>query len=1309
MDNKTIFIRTDKGNDEVRSKPGQLFGDIKRVLPMVDGIATFGEISKRVAPSLRKSLNEVFLELEKSGFIHDAAMAGNIPKLVVPPKIVAPPIKKPGNGGLGELDFTTAPAPGAMATEKAGQEADKLKAAAEAQAHAEAEAELKHKAEAASIRAEAEARARQEIEAARLKAEQDAAKMHEEVELARQKAAAKAHAREEAERRAREEAEAARAKAEQEAAKIRAELEAEKARAQAREEAERRAREAAETEKLKMEREAELARQKAAAEAHAREEAERSAREEAEAARVKAEQETARLKAEARAREEAEAARIKAEQEAAKAREEAELARQKAAAEAREREEAERRAREEAEAARVKAEQEAARAKAEAQAREEAEAARIKAEQEAAKAREEAELARQKAAAEARAREEAERRAREEAEAARVKAEQEAARIRAELEAARAEAEAEAKAREEAECRAREAAEAARLMAEQEAETARIRAEREIAKVREEAELAIQVAAAEAREREEAGQRARAEAEAKAAEETERRARKVEEAARLTVEQETGAHEEAVQAVDTAVGIVLLQPTQDRAQGTVVSEAIGPVSHGEKTARSTSATVLFIDVVGYTRQSVNKQIKIKKQFTRLLADCLKAQGGDCILLDTGDGAAVGFLQHPEDALQVAAQFRDRLAANQHKDYPGLHVRIGIHLGPINVAEDMNGQRNMVGDGINDAQRVMSFAGSDQIYISRPYYDFVSRLNDEYAELFQYRGQKKDKHGREHHIYELVRADVHLAGGIQPQITGAAAEINLEPFSFTLPEVMPEPELRHREESKAGKGDAALLGVIGLLVQPESKPADVEAPQKITTPAEPQTPEPAMAEKPEKPVAEARIPSEEEVRKAVEQHSKIWEQAEQRAVENARAIAERASRPQPEAVMPQPEVRQRKPIPWGKMGAALFVLMLILSFALPFVLPTQGYATRVEQHLAAQLKQPVHVGHLAGRLLPTPRLELKDVSIGEKKQIQAQQARVDFAFSALFSSVRPINLVVLERVQVDGAALPQVSSWLQQAAADRQYPVAKILFDQGMLETNGIKFSGVGGELKFDQDGKFGQAKLHAEQGKYALDINAAPENKLLLSLMVRGNASPLLPDWVFDELNVKGELAGDSLKITSLDGHIHGGKLLGEALVDWRSGWRAQGTLTANAVDLKNVSKVLDGNMDVTVNFLMQSPALDKLAASAAMNGSFVINKGTINGMDIVETVRLRSRENLPGGRTHFDQLSGNLSVANGEYHFRQLKIDAGVLKATGAVDVVGRSVSGQVSANLAMRADMGPVTLQVGGASDSPTLRAVR
>ena len=122
------------------------------------------------------------------------------------------------------------------------------------------------------------------------------------------------------------------------------------------------------------------------------------------------------------------------------------------------------------------------------------------------------------------------------------------------------------------------------------------------------------------------------------------------------------------------------------------AETTKPKTAAYQAARSTSATVLFFDVVGYTKQTVNKQIEIKKQFNQLVTDCLDARGDDeRIILDTGDGAAIGFLQHPEDALEVAMQFRKTVMANQHKDYPDLKVRIGIHLGPVNIAKDMNGR------------------------------------------------------------------------------------------------------------------------------------------------------------------------------------------------------------------------------------------------------------------------------------------------------------------------------------------------------------------------------------------------------------------------------------------------------------------------------------------------------------------------------------------------------------------------------------------------------------------------------------------
>jgi len=931
-----------------------------------------------------------------------------------------------------------------------------------------------------------------------------------------------------------------------------------------------------------------------------------------------------------------------------------------------------------------------------------AEAARTEAEEVAElKAQQEAEAARRKAEQEAKAREEAERRAMEEAKAARIKAEQEAARIKAEAEA-KAQAEAEAKAK-----------------AKEEAKLARQKAAAE-AKAREEAELARQKAAAEAKAREEAERRAMEEAKAARI-----KAEQEAEAAQIKAEQEANAREEAElhakekeEAERRDTEAMLLKSAQDAAQASVPVGA-GKIKPGEvAAARSTSATVLFFDVVGYTRQSVNKQIQVKKQFNQLLSDCLTVQGdGDRIILDTGDGAAIGFLQHPEDALEVAMQFRKTVMANEHKDFPDLKVRIGIHLGPINIIRDVNGQNNMVGDGINDAQRVMSFAGTDQIYISRSYYDFVSRLSDEYADLFQYRGAQQDKHGREHPVYELVDALATVAEVTLPQAGEATPVINLEPFSFVMPEENAPHEPAAHDEPESQQEDAALVDDIEQFKLPEKAEEPVEVaqaiqqqpPSAVPSPlvSVPETPPPEAAARP---VAKAYMPSEEEVRKLAEAQAKTWAGAEQRAAEAARASAERAAQPHevPHPVKDMQAARaSRKPIPWGKVGAGLFVVLLAALFAAPYLLPLQGYAARIEQLLAARLQQPVHIGQLAGRLLPMPHLKLSNISIGEAKQIQVQQAQVNFELSALFSSNKPISAVELDGVQITNADLTQISAWLPRIAADPQYPIALIKLSRGRLEAEGVQLSGIGGEIGFTQAGKFAQAKLYAEEGKFALDINAAPENKMQASIAVRGSALPLLPNWFFDDLSAKGELTGDSLVITDLDSRIMGGVLLGDARIDWRSGWRVQGSLTARAITLQNMSKVLSGDMEGTARFQMQSASLSGLVETATLEGVFKIRKGVIAGVDIIETARLRSRESLPGGRTHFDELGGDWYYANGDYHFRQVRMNAGVLNATGTLDIAKQQVSGRVIADLTMRAEMGSVALQVDGTTDSLALRA--
>jgi len=173
--------------------------------------------------------------------------------------------------------------------------------------------------------------------------------------------------------------------------------------------------------------------------------------------------------------------------------------------------------------------------------------------------------------------------------------------------------------------------------------------------------------------------------------------------------------------------------------------------------RTLICSVLFVDIVEYSLKPVSEQLKLKGHLTARLNDVLKDVAlNDRVVLDTGDGAAISFLGDPEDALFVALSLRDGAAKNEEaRDEPQMRLRMGINLGPVRLIKDLNGQRNIIGDGINVAQRVISYATPGQVLASRSYFEVVSRIADEIGRLFQYEGARIDKHVREHEIYEVV--------------------------------------------------------------------------------------------------------------------------------------------------------------------------------------------------------------------------------------------------------------------------------------------------------------------------------------------------------------------------------------------------------------------------------------------------------------------------------------------------------------------------------------------------------------------------
>src|SRR3954463_1791166 len=162
--------------------------------------------------------------------------------------------------------------------------------------------------------------------------------------------------------------------------------------------------------------------------------------------------------------------------------------------------------------------------------------------------------------------------------------------------------------------------------------------------------------------------------------------------------------------------------------------------------------VLFIDIVGYSKLLINEQsdhIQTLNEIVRSTGQVRVAEAeGKLLRLPTGDGGALVFRTTPEAPVLCALEISKGL-----KNHAELHVRMGIHSGPVNEVTDLNEQANIAGAGINIAQRVMDCGDAGHVLLSQ-------RVADDLAHYRQWQPQLQDlgavevKHGVRLRIFNL---------------------------------------------------------------------------------------------------------------------------------------------------------------------------------------------------------------------------------------------------------------------------------------------------------------------------------------------------------------------------------------------------------------------------------------------------------------------------------------------------------------------------------------------------------------------------
>ncbi|HEU5247068.1 MAG TPA: adenylate/guanylate cyclase domain-containing protein, partial [Candidatus Udaeobacter sp.] len=154
--------------------------------------------------------------------------------------------------------------------------------------------------------------------------------------------------------------------------------------------------------------------------------------------------------------------------------------------------------------------------------------------------------------------------------------------------------------------------------------------------------------------------------------------------------------------------------------------------------------ILFLDIVGYSKLLADEQKELVQELNQIVRETEQFRAaeaeGKLTRLPTGDGMVLVFTNNPEAPVECALEISKAL-----QSHPKLKVRMGIHSGPVNPVADVNDQSNLLGAGINVAQRVMYCGDAGHILLSKHFAEDLEQYAHWRSHLHDI-GEATDKHG-----------------------------------------------------------------------------------------------------------------------------------------------------------------------------------------------------------------------------------------------------------------------------------------------------------------------------------------------------------------------------------------------------------------------------------------------------------------------------------------------------------------------------------------------------------------------------------
>jgi hypothetical protein len=388
-----------------------------------------------------------------------------------------------------------------------------------------------------------------------------------------------------------------------------------------------------------------------------------------------------------------------------------------------------------------------------------------------------------------------------------------------------------------------------------------------------------------------------------------------------------------------------------------------------------------------------------------------------------------------------------------------------------------------------------------------------------------------------------------------------------------------------------------------------------------------------------------------------------------------------------------------------------LVVLALAVGVLHVMPMSGYIPALERIASNNIGEPVSIGSMKLSMLSGLQFKLANVSIGSTQDVILNEVTVTPELVSVLGDRLVIKSVEANGGKIVKEALLRLPLWRDSSAQDARMHVKSIVLRGLVPELRTFKLPSLNVDIALDRNGQVTSARVETTNGKvYATIIPGG--NQANVTIGARDWTLPFGTPIEFSDFVATGSVTGSVLNLSEWDASLYGGQVRGTAQISWESGWRASSQFEFARVVSEELLAVFSKTAKVTgvasakVGFSASSGSLHTLLDSPTVQANFLVQKGTLDGVDLVRALQVGSAGSQ-GGSTKFQELSGNVDISNMRFSYRNVYLNAGILSANGDFEIgSSQAVSGRVTVALRSSAQRLNSSLNVTGSLKGVLLR---